>query len=71
MGSQRMLTVSEAAERLGVSPRTVRRQIAAGRVPEAEDVGAAGVPRYRIPAAAIARMRKSVKSDNWDNSDRP
>lgn len=46
------ITPEQAAERLQVSPRTVKRLCEAGRL-DAIDVGTAGKRRWRIPAAAL------------------
>lgn len=47
-----MLTIEEAAHRLGVSQRTVRRLIKAGKLPAELTPGLYG-PEYRIPASAV------------------
>ncbi len=47
-----MLTIEEAAHRLGVSTRTVRRWIKSGRLPADLTPGVYG-PEYRIPASAV------------------
>lgn len=46
------LTITEAAERLEVSPRTVRRWIHDGKLEAAKVPGPYG-PEWRIPAAAV------------------
>jgi excisionase family DNA binding protein len=54
MAGERLLTVTEVAQQLRLNPRTIRRWIAAGRLP-AIDLGSdrAG---YRICASAVAAL---------------
>jgi excisionase family DNA binding protein len=54
MDGERLLTVTEVAQQLRLNPRTIRRWIAAGRLP-AIDLGSdrAG---YRIRASAVAAL---------------
>lgn len=59
---QELLTVAEVACQLGVSVWTVRRHIDAGHVPDALDVGAGSAPRYRIPASAVATLRRKLRT---------
>ncbi len=60
------LTVSQAAEALGVSERTVWRYIKKGRLP-GETVGNPGSQRTLIPADAIGSLRAERGGD--DRSD--
>lgn len=49
-----VLTVDEAADRLGVSPRLVRQAIRAGQIPGSV-LGTGKRQRYLVPAEAFAR----------------
>lgn len=52
-----MLTAREVAERLRVSPRTVRRWAAAGRL-QAVRLGSGPRRPYRVPASALERFAR-------------
>lgn len=47
------LTTSEAAERLGVEPRTVAKWCRDGRLPNAYKTGSDGDGEWRIPPASV------------------
>jgi DNA-binding transcriptional MerR regulator len=51
------LSVRRAAALLGVSPRRLRRAVAAGLVPDAEVVRVQGRRRVRLPRAGIVELR--------------
>lgn len=53
------MTIAQAAERLGVSTKTVRRWIKAGRLP-AELVDGPYGPEYRVPATAVQTAAQVV-----------
>lgn len=53
------LTIKQAAEQLGISPRTARRWIADGRL-QAEKVPGPYGPEWRIPAAAVNTAQQVI-----------
>jgi excisionase family DNA binding protein len=57
--SEDELSVSEAAQRLGVAEKTVRRWIKAGKLPARLVEGPYG-PTYRVPAEAIQTAQQIV-----------
>ena len=58
MDDGQRLTVGEAAGRLGVCSRTVRRWAARGRLPGSFRVGGARRGNWIIPFEALARVRR-------------
>ncbi|HXG35564.1 MAG TPA: helix-turn-helix domain-containing protein [Dehalococcoidia bacterium] len=53
------LTILEASQRLGVSPKTVRRWIQAGRLPARKEKGPYG-EQYLVPAEAIQSAQQVI-----------
>lgn len=53
----KFFTVTEAADRLGIDPSTVRRHIAAGSFPDARRTSPVG-GNYRIPEEDIIQFEK-------------
>lgn len=56
-------SVAAVADTLGITPRTLRRWIAAGDVPGAEQVQGRRGPAWRVPAAAIDQLRNRCARD--------
>lgn len=61
-GVQPSLSLAEAAEALGIAPKTLRRRIKAGTVPAELHEGPHG-PEYRIPAAAVQPSAAPAAAD--------
>lgn len=53
-------TIEEAAQAVGCNPRTVRRHLAAGRLPGAFQQRTATGLAWRIPAAALDQLREHL-----------
>lgn len=51
------LTVEQAAEMLGVHPRTIRRWVVSGRLDGAQPSGTRG--HHRVTAASVRRLQRS------------
>lgn len=55
--AEQLLTTAEVAELARISERTVRRRIASGELP-AIDVGRGRMPRWRVRAVHLARLKR-------------
>jgi excisionase family DNA binding protein len=58
MGSEKLLTIREAAESLGVCTKTIHRMLSAGLLPGSYLAGARR-GAWRIPASDVASYRES------------
>jgi len=67
-GLPALLTISECAEALRLTPQSVRRQIRAGTIP-AVTIGNQRSATIRVPAAALAEALEPVKLTGRSESD--
>jgi excisionase family DNA binding protein len=61
-----LLTIAAAAAELGVSPRTLRRRIAAGELPVFRDGGIVRVSRADLIRYVASKTRRSARPDGQE-----
>jgi len=57
---ERWLSTSAVANKLGVSPDTVRNLLDAGRFDKVRNISAGHLPRYQIAAESVRRFEEGI-----------
>jgi hypothetical protein len=68
---QGRVNVQQAAARLGISPDTLRKRCARGKVPGAEKIEVAGVPQWFVPVSGLPPDDAGVSGQGRDGQMSP